>query len=199
MVNIKRLQLLIKSMWTAAMAEFPDFLTFIKEINMWHKKIACVQVWFDLWHLTLCCSDMQADPVSWLQPCYCVISVSVFTAGRTDNETPACWYLIHFVSGDNVLFLCVFLVLLSPFVFFVFLFIYVFTDECIVPMLHSDLSPPPLAPFDHRIVTPKPHQISSYYTINRDEVLGGWVEEKLPDLHQAFIPAFPTDTATHPL
>ncbi|XP_068174995.1 myosin light chain kinase family member 4 isoform X2 [Antennarius striatus] len=36
-----------------------------------------------------------------------------------------------------------------------------------------DSSPPPLAPFDHRIVTPKPHQISTYYTINRDEVLGG--------------------------
>ncbi|XP_059196681.1 myosin light chain kinase 2, skeletal/cardiac muscle [Centropristis striata] len=36
-----------------------------------------------------------------------------------------------------------------------------------------DSSPPPLAPFDHRIVTPKPHQIANYYTINRDEVLGG--------------------------
>ncbi|XP_023284680.1 myosin light chain kinase 2, skeletal/cardiac muscle-like isoform X1 [Seriola lalandi dorsalis] len=36
-----------------------------------------------------------------------------------------------------------------------------------------DSSPPPLAPFDHRIVTPKPHQIATYYTINRDEVLGG--------------------------
>uniref|UniRef100_A0A3B5L1Q7 Myosin light chain kinase family, member 4b n=1 Tax=Xiphophorus couchianus TaxID=32473 RepID=A0A3B5L1Q7_9TELE len=34
-------------------------------------------------------------------------------------------------------------------------------------------SPPPTAPFDHRIVTPKPHQIATYYTINRDEVLGG--------------------------
>uniref|UniRef100_A0A3Q4I4K8 Myosin light chain kinase family, member 4b n=1 Tax=Neolamprologus brichardi TaxID=32507 RepID=A0A3Q4I4K8_NEOBR len=34
-------------------------------------------------------------------------------------------------------------------------------------------SPPPLAPFDHRIVTPKPHQIATYYTINREEVLGG--------------------------
>uniref|UniRef100_A0A3B4Y7X3 Myosin light chain kinase family member 4 n=1 Tax=Seriola lalandi dorsalis TaxID=1841481 RepID=A0A3B4Y7X3_SERLL len=34
-------------------------------------------------------------------------------------------------------------------------------------------NPPPLAPFDHRIVTPKPHQIATYYTINRDEVLGG--------------------------
>ncbi|XP_043984157.1 myosin light chain kinase family member 4 isoform X4 [Gambusia affinis] len=33
--------------------------------------------------------------------------------------------------------------------------------------------PPPTAPFDHRIVTPKPHQIATYYTINRDEVLGG--------------------------
>ncbi|XP_062252296.1 myosin light chain kinase family member 4 isoform X1 [Platichthys flesus] len=36
-----------------------------------------------------------------------------------------------------------------------------------------DSSPPPLAPFDHCIVTPKPHQIGTYYTINRDEVLGG--------------------------
>lgn len=36
-----------------------------------------------------------------------------------------------------------------------------------------DFSPPPSAPFDHRIVTPKPHQIATYYTINRDEVLGG--------------------------
>ncbi|KAF6734177.1 Myosin light chain kinase family member 4 [Oryzias melastigma] len=36
-----------------------------------------------------------------------------------------------------------------------------------------DLSPPPSAPFDHRIVTPKPHQIATYYTIKRDEVLGG--------------------------
>ncbi|XP_047443898.1 myosin light chain kinase family member 4 isoform X2 [Mugil cephalus] len=36
-----------------------------------------------------------------------------------------------------------------------------------------DLSPPPVAPFDHRIVTPKPHQIATYYSINREEVLGG--------------------------
>lgn len=36
-----------------------------------------------------------------------------------------------------------------------------------------DFSPPPSAPFEHRIVTPKPHQIATYYTINRDEVLGG--------------------------
>uniref|UniRef100_A0A3P9H0S7 Myosin light chain kinase family, member 4b n=1 Tax=Oryzias latipes TaxID=8090 RepID=A0A3P9H0S7_ORYLA len=36
-----------------------------------------------------------------------------------------------------------------------------------------DLSPPPSAPFDHRIVTPKPHQIATYYTIKKDEVLGG--------------------------
>ncbi|XP_014896166.1 myosin light chain kinase family member 4 isoform X2 [Poecilia latipinna] len=36
-----------------------------------------------------------------------------------------------------------------------------------------DAGPPPTAPFDHRIVTPKPHQIATYYTINRDEVLGG--------------------------
>ncbi|XP_077450723.1 myosin light chain kinase 3 isoform X2 [Stigmatopora argus] len=36
-----------------------------------------------------------------------------------------------------------------------------------------DSSPPPSAPFDHRVVTPKPHQITAYYSINRDEVLGG--------------------------
>ncbi|XP_043984154.1 myosin light chain kinase 3 isoform X1 [Gambusia affinis] len=36
-----------------------------------------------------------------------------------------------------------------------------------------EAGPPPTAPFDHRIVTPKPHQIATYYTINRDEVLGG--------------------------
>lgn len=51
-----------------------------------------------------------------------------------------------------------------------------FRNFCLyVFMLPSDSSPPPLAPFDHRIVTPKPHQIATYYTINRDEVLGGWV------------------------
>ncbi|CAL8254830.1 unnamed protein product [Merluccius merluccius] len=36
-----------------------------------------------------------------------------------------------------------------------------------------DSSPPPSAPFDHRIVTPKPQQITTFYTINREEVLGG--------------------------
>ncbi|KAM6922040.1 uncharacterized protein mylk4b [Xenentodon cancila] len=36
-----------------------------------------------------------------------------------------------------------------------------------------DSTPPALAPFDHRIVTPKPHQIATYYTIDKDEVLGG--------------------------
>uniref|UniRef100_A0A3B3V8Y9 Myosin light chain kinase family member 4 n=1 Tax=Poecilia latipinna TaxID=48699 RepID=A0A3B3V8Y9_9TELE len=41
------------------------------------------------------------------------------------------------------------------------------------PQDSSDAGPPPTAPFDHRIVTPKPHQIATYYTINRDEVLGG--------------------------
>ncbi|XP_034737314.1 myosin light chain kinase 2, skeletal/cardiac muscle isoform X1 [Etheostoma cragini] len=46
-------------------------------------------------------------------------------------------------------------------------------EESAVKEFIIDSSPPPLAPFDHRIVTPKPHQIASYYTINRDEVLGG--------------------------
>ncbi|KAL1022698.1 hypothetical protein UPYG_G00031200 [Umbra pygmaea] len=36
-----------------------------------------------------------------------------------------------------------------------------------------DASPPPPAPFDHRIVTPKPHQIATFYAINKEEVLGG--------------------------
>ncbi|KAJ8395517.1 hypothetical protein AAFF_G00032510 [Aldrovandia affinis] len=36
-----------------------------------------------------------------------------------------------------------------------------------------DCSPPPLAPFEHRIVLAKPHQIANFYTINREEILGG--------------------------
>ncbi|XP_046905482.1 myosin light chain kinase family member 4 isoform X2 [Hypomesus transpacificus] len=36
-----------------------------------------------------------------------------------------------------------------------------------------DSSPPPSAPFEHRIVIPKPHQIATFYSINREEVLGG--------------------------
>uniref|UniRef100_A0A673K0K5 Myosin light chain kinase family member 4-like n=1 Tax=Sinocyclocheilus rhinocerous TaxID=307959 RepID=A0A673K0K5_9TELE len=37
----------------------------------------------------------------------------------------------------------------------------------------TDSSPPPPAPFEHRLVTTKTHQITSYYTINKEEVLGG--------------------------
>ncbi|TSK58007.1 Myosin light chain kinase family member 4 [Bagarius yarrelli] len=36
-----------------------------------------------------------------------------------------------------------------------------------------DCSPPPPAPFEHRVVTSKSQQIAAYYTINREEVLGG--------------------------
>ncbi|KAF5908462.1 myosin light chain kinase family member 4-like isoform X3 [Clarias magur] len=36
-----------------------------------------------------------------------------------------------------------------------------------------DCSPPPPAPFEHRVVTTKTQQIAIYYTINRQEVLGG--------------------------
>ncbi|KAG7455089.1 hypothetical protein MATL_G00252660 [Megalops atlanticus] len=36
-----------------------------------------------------------------------------------------------------------------------------------------DCSPPPSAPFKHRIVSAKPNQINNFYTINRQEVLGG--------------------------
>ncbi|KAJ8337093.1 hypothetical protein SKAU_G00383130 [Synaphobranchus kaupii] len=36
-----------------------------------------------------------------------------------------------------------------------------------------DISHPASAPFDHRIVSSKPHQINNFYTINRQEILGG--------------------------
>ncbi|KAK3516526.1 hypothetical protein QTP70_021748 [Hemibagrus guttatus] len=36
-----------------------------------------------------------------------------------------------------------------------------------------DCSPPPPAPFEHRVVTTKTQHIAAYYTINREEVLGG--------------------------
>ncbi|XP_061831594.1 myosin light chain kinase family member 4 [Nerophis lumbriciformis] len=46
-------------------------------------------------------------------------------------------------------------------------------EESDVDKFFIDSSPPPTAPFDHRIVTPKPHQIATYYSINKEEVLGG--------------------------
>lgn len=36
-----------------------------------------------------------------------------------------------------------------------------------------DTTPPPVAPFNHRIVSAKPNQIRNFYTINWQEVLGG--------------------------
>ncbi|XP_071348415.1 myosin light chain kinase 2, skeletal/cardiac muscle isoform X2 [Trachinotus anak] len=36
-----------------------------------------------------------------------------------------------------------------------------------------DITPPPVAPFNHRIVSAKPNQICNFYTINWQEVLGG--------------------------
>ncbi|XP_059358544.1 myosin light chain kinase 2, skeletal/cardiac muscle isoform X1 [Carassius carassius] len=36
-----------------------------------------------------------------------------------------------------------------------------------------DCTPPPAAPFNHRVVSAKPNQINNFYTINRQEVLGG--------------------------
>lgn len=38
-----------------------------------------------------------------------------------------------------------------------------------------DTTPPPAAPFNHRIVSAKPNQIRNFYTINWQEILGGWV------------------------
>ncbi|KAM4605259.1 uncharacterized protein mylk4a [Polymixia lowei] len=37
----------------------------------------------------------------------------------------------------------------------------------------EDKSPPPPAPFNHRIVSAKPNQINNFYTIHRQEILGG--------------------------
>ncbi|TRY57032.1 hypothetical protein DNTS_023939, partial [Danionella cerebrum] len=42
------------------------------------------------------------------------------------------------------------------------------TDEYVI-----DSSPPPPAPFEHRLVATKSHQINSFYDINKEEVLGG--------------------------
>lgn len=94
--------------------------------------------------------------------------MSAGRAGRADTETLACCYLDPLcswwseASSSTSVFYTVFSNIFMIFCLYVF-------------MLPSDSSPPPLAPFDHRIVTPKPHQIATYYTINRDEVLGGWV------------------------
>ncbi|XP_016303549.1 myosin light chain kinase family member 4 isoform X3 [Sinocyclocheilus anshuiensis] len=45
--------------------------------------------------------------------------------------------------------------------------------EPVIDAYVIDSSPPPPAPFEHRLVTTKTHQITSYYTINKEEVLGG--------------------------
>ncbi|KAI4878129.1 hypothetical protein NFI96_011070, partial [Prochilodus magdalenae] len=39
--------------------------------------------------------------------------------------------------------------------------------------IYMNCTPPPLAPFSHRVVSAKPNQINNFYTINRQEVLGG--------------------------
>ncbi|KAF7706696.1 myosin light chain kinase 3 isoform X1 [Silurus meridionalis] len=36
-----------------------------------------------------------------------------------------------------------------------------------------DCTPPPPAPFSHRVVSAKPNQISNFYTINHQEIIGG--------------------------
>lgn len=147
-----------------------------------------MHVWFALWHLTLCSADLQTDPVSGSMPANVSLACQwTQLAGQIMRHWHAA-ILIHFVSRDQVLFFRVFGSLFTLF-FFRFLLML-----AVLVMFHSDLSPPPLAPFDHRIVTPKPHQIASYYTINRDEVLGGWVDGKLPGFPQAFISAFKSYT-----
>ncbi|CAJ1072386.1 myosin light chain kinase 3 isoform X3 [Xyrichtys novacula] len=46
-------------------------------------------------------------------------------------------------------------------------------DDDDVERYFIDTSPPPSAPFNHRIVSAKPNQINNFYTINWQEVLGG--------------------------
>ncbi|XP_072544815.1 uncharacterized protein mylk4a [Salminus brasiliensis] len=46
-------------------------------------------------------------------------------------------------------------------------------DESECEQFFIDCTPPPPAPFNHRVVSAKPNQINNFYTINRQEVLGG--------------------------
>ncbi|XP_067110032.1 myosin light chain kinase 2, skeletal/cardiac muscle isoform X2 [Osmerus mordax] len=46
-------------------------------------------------------------------------------------------------------------------------------DNVNVERFFIDTAPPPAAPFNHRIVSAKPNQINNFYTINRQEILGG--------------------------
>ncbi|KAF5890056.1 myosin light chain kinase 2, skeletal/cardiac muscle-like isoform X1, partial [Clarias magur] len=44
-------------------------------------------------------------------------------------------------------------------------------DEC--EQFFIDCTPPPAAPFSHRLVSAKPNQIRNFYTINHQEIIGG--------------------------
>ncbi|XP_076828124.1 uncharacterized protein mylk4a isoform X2 [Brachyhypopomus gauderio] len=46
-------------------------------------------------------------------------------------------------------------------------------NETELKQFFIDCTPPPPAPFNHRVVSAKPNQISNFYTINRQEILGG--------------------------
>uniref|UniRef100_A0A3B1IXP3 Myosin light chain kinase family member 4 n=1 Tax=Astyanax mexicanus TaxID=7994 RepID=A0A3B1IXP3_ASTMX len=46
-------------------------------------------------------------------------------------------------------------------------------DDSECEQFFIDCTPPPGAPFNHRVVSAKPNQINNFYTINRQEVLGG--------------------------
>ncbi|XP_036452046.1 LOW QUALITY PROTEIN: myosin light chain kinase 2, skeletal/cardiac muscle [Colossoma macropomum] len=46
-------------------------------------------------------------------------------------------------------------------------------DESECEQFFIDCTPPPPAPFSHRVVSAKPNQINNFYTINRQEILGG--------------------------
>ncbi|XP_066538253.1 myosin light chain kinase 2, skeletal/cardiac muscle [Hoplias malabaricus] len=50
-------------------------------------------------------------------------------------------------------------------------------EEDVIPdeseQFFIDCTPPPAAPFSHRVVSAKPNQINNFYTINRQEIIGG--------------------------
>ncbi|KAK2822476.1 hypothetical protein Q5P01_022541 [Channa striata] len=46
-------------------------------------------------------------------------------------------------------------------------------DGDVAEQYFIDTTPPPVAPFSHRVVSAKPNQITNFYTINWQEVLGG--------------------------
>lgn len=58
------------------------------------------------------------------------------------------------------------------------------TSFFLCPHPTLDTAPPPVAPFNHRIVSAKPNLITNFYTISWQEILGGWVLYFSSNLHE---------------